>query len=71
MLLVNSMYENSIHRPDDVSKNEDHYIYFIDDGQKMMAILKRELREMSANPSTDEETAQDLATDSCSACLIA
>ena len=56
------MYENSRHRPDDVSKNERHYIYFIDDGQKMMVILKRDLSEMSANTSTDEETTQDLVT---------
>jgi hypothetical protein len=56
------MYENSRHRPDDVSKNERYYIYFIDDGQKMMVILKRDLSEMSANTSTDEETTQDLVT---------
>ena len=62
MLLANSIYENSRHRPHDVSKNGRHYIYFVDDEQKMMVILKRNLSEMSANHSTDEETTQDLVT---------
>ena len=60
--MENSIRENNRHRPHDVSKNGSHYIYFVDDEQKTMVIVKRDLSEMSTNHSTDEETTQDLVT---------
>ena len=56
MVILNNIDENGRHNSHDVDKNRCPFVYLIDNEQKMMLILKRDLDEISGNCSTDENS---------------
>lgn len=56
MVILNSLDENERHNLPELDKNGCPYVYLIDNEQKMMLILKRDLDEIGGNNSMDEHS---------------
>ena len=54
MVIMNITDEKDKQQLPDIDKGGNPYVYLIDNEQKMMLILKRDLNEMSGNDSADE-----------------
>lgn len=54
MVILNSIEENGRVNSHDVNKNGCPYVYLIDNEQKMMLILKRDLDEIGGSKSADD-----------------
>ena len=54
MVIMNAVNEKEKLNLPDFDKSGNPYVYLVDNEQKMMLILKRDLNEISGNTSTDE-----------------
>jgi|PlaIllAssembly_1097288.scaffolds.fasta_scaffold101868_2 DNA-binding NarL/FixJ family response regulator len=64
MVIMNSTDEKKAQRSNDVDQNGNPYVYLIDNEQKMILILKRDLDEINGNNSMDEHSSiQKFVTD--------
>ena len=54
MVIMNSINEKDKLNLPDIDKSGNPYIYLVDNEQKMMLILKRDLNEINGNNSADE-----------------
>ena len=64
MVIMNSIDERDRQHAPYIDKNESPYVYLVDNEQKMMLILKRDLDEISGNNSNDEHSSiQKFVTD--------
>lgn len=54
MVIMNTINEKENFNLPDFDKSGNPYVYLVDNEQKMMLILKRDLNEISGNTSTDE-----------------
>jgi DNA-binding NarL/FixJ family response regulator len=62
MVITENVIENDRHNSTEIDGSTCQYVYLVDDAQKMMVILKRDLDEMRANKATAEETVKDFIT---------
>ncbi len=60
MVIMNSIDEKDRQNVPAIDKSGNPYVYLVDNEQKMMLILKRDLDEISGNNSTDEHSSVQL-----------
>jgi DNA-binding CsgD family transcriptional regulator len=67
MVIMNTINEKENFNLPDFDKSGNPYVYLVDNEQKMMLILKRDLNEISGNTSTDEPSSiQEFITEKVS-----